>query len=223
MRANWRVDGSLGALGVFCIGVSGVQSGVDLFEYSPTVYGVNGVADRGNHDNTLLAECAYFGIRTHIPDRKQAKWMWVNKPLEMQELLPAIRRRVRGERGRRVNRWKSQQMERTFAHVREKGGARRAEKLAASVVYRAEGASAAVQCLQSGVADAEMPRNGQAAHRRLRRDRHFGPSDHCRVSSPRQLSPPRPPHTTPIVCTDPAPIRQGTTYQYRTKYHQTLT
>jgi transposase len=83
------------------------------------------VADKGYHDNGLLTECAHFGIRTYIPERKQAKRVWVNKPPEMQGAFRANRRRVRGERGRKLNRWRSERVERTFAHICETGGGRR--------------------------------------------------------------------------------------------------
>ncbi|MCW5560079.1 MAG: transposase, partial [Verrucomicrobiae bacterium] len=84
------------------------------------------VADKGYHDNKLLTQCAHFGIRTYIPERQQAKRVWKNKPAEMQEAFRANRRRVRGNRGRRLNRWRSERVERTFAHVCETGGGRRA-------------------------------------------------------------------------------------------------
>jgi len=83
------------------------------------------VADKGYHDNGLLAQCAHFGIRTYIPERKQAKRVWMNKPAEVQSAFRANRRRVRGDRGRRLNRWRSERVERTFAHICETGGGRR--------------------------------------------------------------------------------------------------
>jgi len=83
------------------------------------------VADRGYHDNDLLAECAHFRIRTYIPERRQAKRVWTDKPAEVQDAFRANRRRVRGARGRRLNRWRSERVERTFAHVCETGGGRR--------------------------------------------------------------------------------------------------
>jgi len=52
------------------------------------------VADKGYHDNGLLSECAHFGIRTYIPERKQAKRVWTNTPAEVQDAFRANRRRV---------------------------------------------------------------------------------------------------------------------------------
>ncbi|MCC7374840.1 MAG: transposase [Verrucomicrobiales bacterium] len=84
------------------------------------------VADKGYHDNRLLAECAVVGIRTYIPERKQKSHRWDDKPAEFEEAFRGNRRRVTGERGRKLSRWRSERCERTFAHVCETGGGRRA-------------------------------------------------------------------------------------------------
>lgn len=84
------------------------------------------VADKGYHDNTLLAQCAVMGIRTYIPERRQKSRRWDDKPPEFEEAFRANRRRVQGERGRRLSRWRSERCERPFAHVCETGGGRRA-------------------------------------------------------------------------------------------------
>jgi len=84
------------------------------------------VADKGYHDNGWLAACARLGVRTYIPERKQATRVWTNKAAEYEKAFRANRRRVRGQRGRRLNRWRSERVERSFAHVCETGGGRRA-------------------------------------------------------------------------------------------------
>lgn len=83
------------------------------------------VADKGYHENGLLAECAVVGIRTYIPERKQKSRRWDDKPEEFEQAFRGNRRRVKGERGRRLGRWRSERCERTFAHVCETGGGRR--------------------------------------------------------------------------------------------------
>lgn len=83
------------------------------------------VMDKGYHDNALLADCAERGVRTYIPERRQKRRRWVDKPRKQQAAFRANRRRVRGARGRRLNRWRSERCERTFAHVCETGGGRR--------------------------------------------------------------------------------------------------
>ena len=82
--------------------------------------------DKGYHDNALLAGLAQRGVRTYIPERRQKGRCWTDKPIEQEEAYRANRRRVRGKKGRRLNRWRRERCERTFAHVCETGGGRRA-------------------------------------------------------------------------------------------------
>ena len=84
------------------------------------------VMDKGYHDNQLLVDLAQDGLRTYIPERRQKSRRWTNKPQEYELAFRANRRRVRGEKGRQLNRWRSERCERTFAHVCETGGGRRA-------------------------------------------------------------------------------------------------
>jgi transposase len=84
------------------------------------------VMDKGYYDNRLLADMAVRGVRTYVPERRQKTRRWTNKPAAQQRAFRANRQRVRGKKGRRLNRWRSERCERTFAHVRETGGGRRA-------------------------------------------------------------------------------------------------
>lgn len=83
------------------------------------------VADKGYHDNRLLAHCTELQVRTYIPERKQKHRRWTDKPTEYELAFRANRRRVRSAKGRRLSRWRSERCERTFAHVCETGGGRR--------------------------------------------------------------------------------------------------
>jgi len=83
------------------------------------------VLDKGYHDNGWLAELTARGLRTYIPERRQKVRRWTNKPAEYEAAFRANRRRVRGNKGRQLNRWRSERCERTFAHVCETGGGRR--------------------------------------------------------------------------------------------------
>ena len=87
---------------------------------------VETVMDKGYHDNRLLVQLAQRGVRTYIPERRQKSRCWKDKPFEQQQAFRANRRRVRGNKGRQLNRWRSERCERTFAHVCETGGGRRA-------------------------------------------------------------------------------------------------
>ena len=84
------------------------------------------VMDKGYHDNELLVQLAERGVRTYIPERRQKRRRWTDKPIECEPAFRANRRRVRGNKGRQLNRWRSERCERTFAHVCETGGGRRA-------------------------------------------------------------------------------------------------
>lgn len=83
------------------------------------------VKDKGYHDVAMLAWCEAWGLRTYIPERKQKSRIWIGKPEEYEAAFRANRRRVRGERGRWLNRLRSERCERSFAHVCETGGGRR--------------------------------------------------------------------------------------------------
>ena len=83
------------------------------------------VADKGYHDNRLLTQCQDWQVRTYIPEKKQKRRIWTDKPAEFQSAFRANRRRVRSAKGRQLNRWRSERCERTFAHVCETGGGRR--------------------------------------------------------------------------------------------------
>ena len=83
------------------------------------------VADQSYHDNRLLAQCAQWQVRPYIPERKQQHRRWTDRPEAYAAAFRANRRRVRGEKGKRLNRRRSEQCERPFAHVRETGGGRR--------------------------------------------------------------------------------------------------
>jgi len=83
------------------------------------------VLDKGYHDNGLLVALAERGIRSYIPERRQKTRRWTDKPAAYEAAFRANRRRVRGHKGRQLNRWRSERCERTFAHTCETGGGRR--------------------------------------------------------------------------------------------------
>jgi transposase len=83
------------------------------------------VLDKGYHENALLVDLAERGIRSYVPERRQKTRRWTDKPPEYEAAFRANRRRVRGNKGRQLNRWRSERCERTFAHTCETGGGRR--------------------------------------------------------------------------------------------------
>lgn len=87
------------------------------------------VADKGYHSaenlETFAEETPY---RTYIPEPKlpagrQRKW--TDKPEEQKKAVYANRRRTKGDRGKQLQRKRSERVERSFAHMCETGGARR--------------------------------------------------------------------------------------------------
>jgi transposase len=83
-------------------------------------------ADKGYHKISTLELAADLDIRTYIPEPKRRfRYRWIDKLLGQQQALYANRRRMRGERGKRLQRQRSEKVERSFAHVCETGGARR--------------------------------------------------------------------------------------------------
>jgi len=83
------------------------------------------VADKGYHAADTVAGCAEAQIRTYIVEPKRKRQRWTDKPEGQQEAVYANRRRCKGVRGRQLQRWRSERVERTFAHICETGGARR--------------------------------------------------------------------------------------------------
>jgi IS5 family transposase len=82
-------------------------------------------ADKGYHANQTLVDCTEAQVRTYIPERDIGERTWVNKTLEEEQAFRNNRRRVQGDKGRRLQRLRSELVERSFAHICETGGARR--------------------------------------------------------------------------------------------------
>ena len=83
-------------------------------------------ADKGYHTREQLALAATYSIRTYVaePDRPHRN-RWAGRPAEQKDAVYANRRRVKGERGKALQRLRSEKVERSFAHVCETGGSRR--------------------------------------------------------------------------------------------------
>jgi len=83
-------------------------------------------ADKGYHKVESLAAFAAADYRTYIPEREQPHHhVWTDKAPEQEHAYRNNRRRVQGNRGKRLQRLRSEKVERSFAHVCETGGGRR--------------------------------------------------------------------------------------------------
>jgi transposase len=86
-------------------------------------------ADKGYHSAEVLTEFAeHTPYRTYVAEPALPAGRthtWTDKPTEQHDAVYANRRRARGQRGRQLQRQRSEKVERSFAHVCETGGARR--------------------------------------------------------------------------------------------------
>jgi transposase len=84
------------------------------------------VADKGYHSGGVLTELHEQELRSYIPepDRGRRNWQGEGKADE-QKRTYENRRRVRGDRNKRLQKLRSELTERTFAHLYETGGMRR--------------------------------------------------------------------------------------------------
>jgi len=82
------------------------------------------VLDKGYHSNQVLVDLAALDLRTYIaePDRGRRNWQ---RKAEARDAVYANRRRIRGRRGRALQRCRSERLERPNAHLYETGGLRR--------------------------------------------------------------------------------------------------
>ncbi len=82
------------------------------------------VADKGYHSNDVLTDLTALEMRSYInePDRGRRKWCGKRR---QQQAVYGNRRRMRGERGKRLSRLRGERVERSFAHLYETGRMRR--------------------------------------------------------------------------------------------------
>jgi len=92
---------------------------------------IKAVADKGYHAAETLARCATLGwgcggVKTYIPEpERKYEWNWHDRPEAQQRAVTNNRRRTQREFGKRLQRRRSEVVERGFAHVCETGGGRR--------------------------------------------------------------------------------------------------
>ena len=86
------------------------------------------VGDKGYHKaETLQTLAEVEQVRAYIAEpKRRGRRKWQDKPEGQQPAVYANRQRIKGTRGRRLGRQRSEQAERSFAHTCETGGGRRA-------------------------------------------------------------------------------------------------
>ena len=79
------------------------------------------VADKGYHSNEAVRTLADLKLRTYIAEPDRGPRNWKGKAAE-KEAVYANRRRIRGERGKQLQRARGEKIERNFAHQFDTGG-----------------------------------------------------------------------------------------------------
>jgi transposase len=105
-----------------------VEAQTNLSEAGIEVEIEEAVADKGYHATDTLELADSLGIRTYIPEPKRKgneTRNWRDVPEEKRRAVLNNRRRTRGARSKRLQRKRSERVERSFAHICETGGARR--------------------------------------------------------------------------------------------------
>ncbi len=83
-------------------------------------------ADKGYHAARTLELADALNLRTYIPEPKRRhKSRWADKPEAYRAAVVNNRRRTRRAKSRKLQRLRSERVERSFAHVCDTGGARR--------------------------------------------------------------------------------------------------
>lgn len=82
------------------------------------------VADKGYHANGSLERLEERGKRSYISEPKRGHRKWKGRAAA-QAAVYANRRRIKGERGKRLLRQRGELVERSFAHIYDTGGMRR--------------------------------------------------------------------------------------------------
>ena len=82
------------------------------------------VTDKGYHSREVVRKIGEAGIRTYISEPNRGAQSWIDQSAE-QRAVYGNRRRVKGERGAKLQRQRGERLERINAHLYETGGMRR--------------------------------------------------------------------------------------------------
>jgi len=82
------------------------------------------VTDKGYHSRQVVSEMVEWGMRTYCSEPNRGRQRWSEQEREQQAVY-ANRRRIRGERGRRLLRQRGETLERWNQHLYDRGGMRR--------------------------------------------------------------------------------------------------
>jgi transposase len=83
------------------------------------------VADKGYHSNEVAITLAEMSIRSYVAEPQRGRRDWTEVPDAVRDAVYANRRRIKGDRGKRLMRKRGELLERSFAHGYETGAMRR--------------------------------------------------------------------------------------------------
>ena len=103
-----------------------MEAQVNLSEAGVDVEIEEAAADKGYHSTDTLELADSLDIRTYIPEpKRKGKRNWQDVPEEKRLAVFNNRRRTRRAKSKRLQRLRSERVERSFAHMCDTGGARR--------------------------------------------------------------------------------------------------
>lgn len=82
------------------------------------------VADKGYHSNEVLVDLHEGGVRSYIPEPERGTRNWDAKKKQQRQVY-GNRRRMKGRRGKGLQKLRTELIERSFAHMYETGAMRR--------------------------------------------------------------------------------------------------
>lgn len=82
------------------------------------------VTDKGYHSRQAVYDLEQAGVRTYVAEPERGRQKWENQEAE-RDAVYANRRRVRGERGKQLQRQRGEKLERWNQHLYDRGGMRR--------------------------------------------------------------------------------------------------
>jgi transposase len=127
------------------------------------------VTDKGYHSNDTMRDLRSMELRSYASEPDRGRRNWKDKRAERNAVY-ANRRRIKGERGKRLLRKRGELLERPFAHCYETGGMRRThlrghEKIRKRLLIHA--AAANLGLLMRTLLGAGTPRGLEALAKRL--------------------------------------------------------
>ena len=82
------------------------------------------VTDKGYHSNAVLTALTELELRSYVSEPRRGRCKWGGRRRQ-RDAVYGNRRRMKGERGKRLMRQRAERVERSFAHCYETGGMRR--------------------------------------------------------------------------------------------------